>query len=1011
MSLTAEQEAAYQVVPYRVHAYAYIALPGKVFEARVAGAQVTKTVTQIEYSSVESGSIANVREGYTVTLGTNSSGRDLGVGRVRGTDSGSSLILTGRHPYGKGLVGHLYPDTDAYMAVWNWNDRRAWSKNPFIDTDGTQFKDETAYSSGIVQPPVANAGPDVLVILDDSNESFTVDCDALASATPSFATASGASLASVLWESFGGGSITTGMDTDTAVTFTFAGAGSYEIDLTVEDTNGNPHTAHRWVVGALRSQCIPVVIRQDDWRIGGGSLQLEVERDVDLPFGSYPPGTRIMVAHRENSGDAIDGNNTKFSGWLGSEGLESGRDNRGKLKHGTRFECYDLAQMMRLLPLFSLSIRTGTGDWYQLPSANLDVMVHHMLHWHSNVLDLCDFKWSGTGSTYALPQLATSGGNFWDQGHRLANAIRYALTFNSKRQLRMIGDPMLLPTADEASSYSLPVSRTTTVVREITEADYSAIRWTTNQFPRYHWSWRKTIKVSTDASQINTLYSVAPSKTPGVGPSADDGGDELAISQNEANVVAGHRYTARLNAVRSYVEVDLKRPGWVYEPADMQWVQLTLPAEFASQRGYTFTQTRALVVEVRNRYDSRRKTKKTTLVLEIEAEGVPAETHVPDPAPAAYNFADYVNPGTLVSPPSLTLDNPFGLYNLTLGTVDLIAFNKDGYLYEFRGFPSAGGPTVTRVSLVTAGMSGTLRGAVVDPWSPAYIQTGVNINGWIVTTTHAYRFQYNPSTSAITLDRTLAIGTTVTYREIATERAVQNFVCFASYTSGGTILHYSTDGGVSWNNQTITTFTDGAYNTDGWSPPIYVSAHTAGLVYVGAFQASNNGTLYSVDTYGAGTPTQVSSGLFSQTTGHYVHFPYADNDATYYYVRATGTNQNYTYRNGSLVITGGDIVFHSVRGIHMMDSNSNVGVIAGVKEVDQNGIVLITNNRWATWTEIQSPTSNYFRGHCAAYNNIYLWGASGAMGLWNGSVIVDKRGNIPTDYPSAGEFVNIMGVA
>lgn len=145
-------------------------------------------------------------------------------------------------------------------------------------------------------------------------------------------------------------------------------------------------------------------------------------------------------------------------------------------------------------------------------------------------------------------------------------------------------------------------------------------------------------------------------------------------------------------------------------------------------------------------------------------------------------------------------------YNLGAGLAKIFLIHSDGNVSVTNNFTtpaSGGGPEYIVGNL---GVDGAVLSAVVDPFSPLYTQTGNTVNAWVVTTTGIYRINdvANVSGRQVLLQHTFANPTA--YRVIATERGTRNWVLVSSYyTTSGTKACYTTNGGITWTEVTVST--------------------------------------------------------------------------------------------------------------------------------------------------------------------------------------------------------------
>lgn len=612
----------------------YLHAPQTLFAARVNQSAYTYPLAQVTFDGVTVGSYTDIPVGATVVFGSTPGNADLGRQRVRKAAT-SSILYFGRSSQGSG-DGEVDLADDIYITVHN--EFRVWSKIPFIDIDdlygsgdsGVVYKDAdlTVGTYTTNPPPVANTGTPYAGTIDPDTGLITVDFDAV----NSFATADGASITDYLWD-VDDGTITAGGATAQQMEATFP-AGFRYVSLTVTDSNGNSHTAR-----------VPVYARDPDADTTTSAFQITSHRITpqgqtvsvlileDIPIGDgYFNGMLVIVMDGEPV-DSTDRSNILFWGWHQQDMAVIAAGKYATLRDVT-LACLDVAGRLDTLPGFPQTVESAdTPDtWLEMASPNMDKYLHYLLQWHSTALESADYFPSNTGDSYPFTILASDGESLYDQVNRRAQSMvpDHLFTCNRFGQLAIIVDPMLQDIAD----------RTGSVQATLTAADWSNLRYVTKRPPGVHWLRGNAIIAS--ATEVSAAFCIAPGEAPGQGEMAQDHGEQLAISQADLNSCTGHRY-ARLNARQGPLSITLPTSDDLgLDPAALTWVELTIPADVAAQRGLSFTEERGLPKGVTVRYEYRRESVLRTVELmwEREVSGTPAVTvtptpaaHIPDPPP------------------------------------------------------------------------------------------------------------------------------------------------------------------------------------------------------------------------------------------------------------------------------------------------------------------------------------------------------------------------------------------
>lgn len=792
----------------------YLWQPEVVFAARVNWPTATYPLDLFDVDGVTVGAIEDARAGMTILLGSAPGLSDYGRQRIRKDGAGDRLFV-GRSSRGT-HDGELTVVDNAYVTVWDL--RLLWAKIPYIapPVDGVSeiFKDSDIPVEDHTEfpDPVANTGAGFAATIDAITGLITV----LFNGQRSFAVAPGATLVSFLWN-IKDGTLTSGSLTDDFIEATFP-AGRRYVELTVTDSNGKSHTA----------SC-PVYARDPDADTSFAGFDIEgqiratdqgqtvsIRALEDMPHITYPEGTLAMSWDREPTGTA-DRQHMLIIGWLDTENAQSSRAKTGVLRD-TTITILDGAAKVDTLPGFPQAMADDASrdtelipsiTWNYMVNPNLDWYIIFLLYYHSTALEVLDFVGSGAGDDYPFALLASDGESLWNQVDRRARAFDpdYVLTCDRVGRLAVVPDPMI----------QVPADRTSVVQAAITEDEYSDIRFSRKHAPVVHWLRGSAILAQPYADlplvagvkQIQTVFSIAPGDAPGQGVGEVMRGEKLALSQASFNASVGNHY-ARANAPFGFLTLTLVQddsgPGsavpWrELEPALKQWVTVNLDAEFAAQRGWTFSTARGLPRELSIRYNRTKTgtTRTIELTVEVETVGEPGQTvYKPVVPPVGED-------------PLITVPPPMGL----IGGQELLAgIGIDGYRYkttDFQTLSGSGGPTWARDNLSIAA---TIYSWVVDPFSPGYAPgaTSGAVNGWVVNDSDIYRVTDLFGTTVATSVLTFAVatsGASFHWRSIQASFGayfavgVNPWLLCVSYY-GDTVGHTGTwatrslDGGVTW---------------------------------------------------------------------------------------------------------------------------------------------------------------------------------------------------------------------
>lgn len=604
--------------PYRAYPYVYLWKAVKVFEARLNLANAVYPLTNLPFDGVTNGSYTAVEAGLTLLLGSSPGASDYGRVRVR-ANATSNNIPIGRTPRGV-HPGELLALDNAYITVLDLAEVHA--KIPYIDTVGVSLKDETSFSAGIAQPPIANGGPGVIGFVNG-------DGDMVVNFTAASSHAVDASASSLTYSWNFGDGLLSGVNTSTSMTPTGVvfPPGQRYVKLTVSDGTRSHRTRIPVVALERTGEYAPIraKVTSRTNRAEGQPFTFEV-RKADLPVGTYPYGTVVMCFWEEYYGStkgSLAGTagrqHVKFVGWLDKENT-SLRATATGMEEVVTFTALDVAGRLSRLPGFGQRVvyKSSPTSWQEMANANIDRYLHHLLHWHSTALEVAPFEVSGVGANYPFMDLGSDGANLYEQVDRRAKAIACRLTCNTRGELRVKPEPQRV----------YIVNRTNTVIVALDERDWQMVDFEMDWHPNVHWV-RSSAIVASNTSAL-AVFTRAPGATPGQGEGESDVGEQLVLSQFELDFRAGNDYR-RANMPLKSITIRLAHGGDAgIEAAEMEWVTLGLPLAFSGPRQVAFSAAaRWLVLETSYTIDPVTATVTQTLKLEPEASGLQAEAYTP----------------------------------------------------------------------------------------------------------------------------------------------------------------------------------------------------------------------------------------------------------------------------------------------------------------------------------------------------------------------------------------------
>ncbi|HVU10688.1 MAG TPA: hypothetical protein VHD90_05390 [Phototrophicaceae bacterium] len=960
---------------------------------------VSGGVFAIAYTSVTTGAYTDVIGGMTLDIGTTAGAADIGQVRVRSASAAQILTAETVLP---NLSGGQYLTVRREFRPWPIKPHRF---DDYADaaypTSFTEFHDyDQVYSNQNAHiEPKANITADGYTLIQpagfvDAGQTYrTVSF----SAANSITLATGASITGWAW-AIADGTVVAGGTTLPIVTARFP-VGFRYVALTVTDSNGTTQTMRVpiWVHDDDHLPMTEFTVTKDVTR-AGREMSFEIFGAADVSV--IPEGSTICYWEAAEFGDdpAPDGYRGQFLGWA--------------LRDATKFQLYrsrytldvaGAAGWLDRLGSYAQTLidpgRTPT-QWHEMQNLTLDRAAHYALRSYTNVLTLVTFYPSGVNDVTQTLDLKKA--SVWAQIGALVKGYYGAAGADS------LGGIWL---RRQQSSYSAADQALFTADITLTNAD-----WTDAQ--GFSLSEEKTetvglVEANGSIFGAGTTIPVASTAHGNTGVGRATAPFQYVSSQDQLNELTG-RYLAQLN--NPYPKATLKLIGNLdaIEPAWNEPIAISSAGD--NVRGLTLSGARFLVTQVSVEHSNEpgKPPKSITWTLEGITSGeagitldVPAPVIKP-PAPPPSSSGKVVK--ALLSP----------------GTGTIAAPNDDGYVYITHNF-SATTPTWTRYSLVSLGMHGLLVDFVPDPFSPLYLGTGSQVNGWLVTEREIGHLADIFGTSpTYTVQFTFA-ATITAYdgqRLIETERSTQNFVVVVSYyPSAGTKAIVTTDG-VHWGTET--TLTSG-HPYSYLSPGLAVSGKQANV----ALSAAASGSSFQGYKYSGGSWAAISSPNISGTgLPGWMHVPWANNDDSLVFYGASTVEPSADKLYRALGTTRTDITptaggkSYTCRYPRSIDTpalNNNRVVLCGFNDPSgstNHNAVFASKDQGNSWSVIYGPinttSSDYLSVRCAGDDEdvFYLFGPGGHITYSAdfGATLQDKRGNL-TDSAFAGidRFVNICG--
>ena len=389
--------------------YLAILKPNSIYTSRLATAPTSNdNVYQVAYNT-GSGTLADVKAGMTLYVGTSAGAYDLGMCRIRAASDASYHYI--------GMCSDIKWDNGGTIYLTIVDDFGLWVKpayNTKLDYNVTYSDQNSSFD------PVPMLGAHQILWLTGATVNATF------AASDSWVI--GSTISSYLWVA-PGASATANLATATP-TITYNAAGVYRVYCTVTAANGKSFMGVRYVF-VYTSASMPVTAFQlksnprGDYEQGGWTFDVTLydeaqvanirERTMVILFAKdYYQGTE------ESLGPVTNRENILAMGWVSGESIvwdhEAG---------SVDFQVQGPAGIMKQQTIYQYPLKYKSGttstSWMLMPSLDVRRALFQLLHWRSTVTQIMDV--TITSDARAANDLTVSKGNLWGQVDELAKKI------------------------------------------------------------------------------------------------------------------------------------------------------------------------------------------------------------------------------------------------------------------------------------------------------------------------------------------------------------------------------------------------------------------------------------------------------------------------------------------------------------------------------------------------------------------------------------------------------------
>lgn len=509
--------------------YLAVLKPNTIYTARLASVPgSTDLVYEITYNTGV-GTLADVKPGMTLYVGTTSGAYDLGMCRIRKNPISGTFYI--------GLTSEIDWQSSCYLTVVD--DFDLWAKHAILVDDELIMDVDVGYSDQHEDfNPVPILGSHAVLWLDEA----TVDVEFDASDSWVF----GSTISGYAW-SAPDASASSGMSTATP-TITYDTPGCYRVLCTVTAANGKTTVGVRHVFVYDRDENPPATVFQlaqavADYQTGGWMFDMSMEAEASL---SEIRDRSLVVLFAEDiygvppdqvvqSIGPIEGReNIVVTGRIVGESIRWDRESG--MVHFTVQAAHHFLNKIDAFPV-ELSFVTGlAANWSEMPAMTVDRVIYHILYWHSTVIETMDFY--PTNDANYLPEGKSMASMVWGQMLDIAMS-RLVASPGVDRFGRLFVeiDPQMVPEADRDWPTVMALTdddwQEGIDLQRVIVNDVSLIRLSTHQV--------------NSSGVTATLYSLSPGHTPRRYGEPEMADRILAASQSDANRKAGLLMGWRIN--------------------------------------------------------------------------------------------------------------------------------------------------------------------------------------------------------------------------------------------------------------------------------------------------------------------------------------------------------------------------------------------------------------------------------------------------------------------------------
>ena len=401
MILTAPDLALLKERPHRTDLFLSIYKPTTIMACRVMDVGITRGEREIYYTGTTIGSWTDiVDDDLTMLVGTTIGSSDVGKVRILDVDINNFVVAENSDISWKD--GH-YLTVLNYVDIWNKYPRIV--KDPLDDENVIFYKDyDIGYTNqNVVLGSFPCAGPHRAAFL----ESGIVDLYWSATGTSNVR---GDTL-TYWWDFEGSLSHVTGSSAETPGYVTYDTPGHYKTTLSVTSSSGGVDVTHRYVsiydregIGNNKPIVKWNMSSLDGNRAAGGYIaQIKVWEHLD----DIQDNAIVVIFTDDwygNTNKSLGGNAKNCSNIFFVGYITKGTIQYNYKESSVEFSIGSATEFMRQMEGFAVSCESKktakVNTWFEIDDMTVPKALYHYLKWHSTVLKVLDFQYTGQTSRH-----------------------------------------------------------------------------------------------------------------------------------------------------------------------------------------------------------------------------------------------------------------------------------------------------------------------------------------------------------------------------------------------------------------------------------------------------------------------------------------------------------------------------------------------------------------------------------------------------------------------------------